>query len=79
MGSFRLLEVALGVAGAAALNNGQGRLPAMGFSSWNAFGPIFTSDMMKNITRLLQTSGLAAKGYRYINCDEGQDLHANLT
>lgn len=42
----------------------------MGFSSWNAISSNVTSAFMKNITNLLISTGLASKGYHYINVDE---------
>lgn len=60
----------LGAAGsaplAAGLNNGLGLTPLMGFSSWNAFSSNVSSALMRNITRILVDSGLAAKGYNHV-------------
>jgi alpha-galactosidase len=60
----------LGAAGAplaAGLNNGLGLTPLMGFSSWNAFSSNVSSAVMRNITRILIESGLAAKGYNHVS------------
>jgi hypothetical protein len=43
----------------------------MGFSSWNAVSSNVTEAYMRNITQLLISSGLAAKGYIYVNIDSG--------
>ena len=51
--------------------SGLGLTPPMGFSSWNAFSSNVTSAHIRNITQLLIDTGLAAKGYVYINVDEG--------
>ena len=54
-----------------ALNNGMGRTPAMGYSSWNDCASEVTEERIKNVTRHLIESGLAAKGFVHINVDEG--------
>ena len=55
-----------------ALDNGF-KVPAMGWSSWYAapFGSQVTEDFIKASARALVDSGLAAKGYSYVNVDEG--------
>jgi alpha-galactosidase len=73
--------VAAALPAALALNNGLGRTPAMGWSSWNACssfrdnGPNgwcwFTDAYIRNVTNYMVESGLAALGYHYINIDEG--------
>ena len=54
-----------------ALNNGVGRTPPMGYSSWNDCASNISSARIKYIARALIDSGLAAKGYVHINIDEG--------
>ncbi|HKL98859.1 MAG TPA: alpha-galactosidase [Mobilitalea sp.] len=53
------------------LNKRQGRLPAMGWNSWNAFGSknneVLTKAMADEIVRL----GLAELGYEYVVLDDG--------
>ncbi len=64
MAVSRLAAVAasLGAAAVLALDNGLGLVPPRGFSSWNAFSSNVTSAKMRNITRIVIESGLAAKG-----------------
>ena len=54
-----------------ALNNGLGLRPPMGYCSWNDCASEVTEERIKRVTRALIDSGLAAKGYRYVNVDEG--------
>ena len=59
---------------AAALDNGVGRVPARGWSSWYAApqgGSGVTDGMVRAAAAALVSSGLAAKGYTYVNVDEG--------
>ena len=77
----RLACAAALAAGAAAINNGLGQTPAMGYSSWNdcsSFrdnGPngwCWDSEAhIKNVTLYMVSSGLAKLGYTQINVDEG--------
>ena len=53
------------------LDNGVGLTPAMGYSSWNDCASEVTEARIKKVTRALIDTGLAAKGYRYVNVDEG--------
>ena len=57
---------------AAALDNGF-VLPAMGWSSWYAapYGSQVTEGFVKASAQALISSGLAAKGYTFVNVDEG--------
>ena len=54
------------------LNNGVGRTPALGFSSWNAFSADVNSATMRQIVNLMISSGLAAKNFTYVNIDEAR-------
>jgi len=58
---------------ALSLNNGVGRLPALGWSSWycSPGGSQVTSEFVRANANVLISSGLAAKGYVYVNVDEG--------
>jgi alpha-galactosidase len=56
---------------AVALDNGLGRVPPMGYSSWNDASSAISEERIKNITAGLLRTGLAAKGYIYVNVDEG--------
>ena len=64
--------VALAVGPAVALNNGVGRLPGLGWSSWycSPHGSQVTSEFVKANAAVLVSSGLADKGYVYVNVDE---------
>jgi alpha-galactosidase len=56
-----------------ALDNGVGRAPALGWSSWycSPGGSQVTSAFVRANAEALIASGLAAKGYVYVNVDEG--------
>ncbi|OYZ45302.1 MAG: alpha-galactosidase, partial [Novosphingobium sp. 16-62-11] len=50
---------------------GNAPLPPMGWNSWNAFGTDIDEEKVIASAQLIVDSGLAAKGYRYINLDDG--------
>ncbi|MCX7282790.1 MAG: glycoside hydrolase family 27 protein, partial [Novosphingobium sp.] len=50
---------------------GSAPLPPMGWNSWNAFGTDVDEAKVIASAQLIVDSGLAAKGYRYINIDDG--------
>lgn len=50
---------------------GSAALPPMGWSSWNAFHTDITEEKILASAKILVDSKLAAKGYRYINIDDG--------
>lgn len=56
---------------AAALDNGVGRTPQMGWSSWNAIGSTVNAAYLRNVTVYLQQHGFKEMGYEYVNVDEG--------
>eukprot|EP01065_Artemidia_motanka_P009702 TRINITY_DN1500_c0_g1_i1.p1 TRINITY_DN1500_c0_g1~~TRINITY_DN1500_c0_g1_i1.p1 ORF type:complete len:436 (+),score=140.86 TRINITY_DN1500_c0_g1_i1:45-1352(+) len=66
-----VVSVAMLAAAAAGLDNGQGLQPPMGYSSWNDCASEVTEERIKNVTRALISTGLAAKGYVHVNVDEG--------
>lgn len=68
MKSFLLAAAALAVE---ALNNGVGLTPPMGVSSWLAFSSNVSSAGMRQTVAILQQRGLGAKGYHFVNVDEG--------
>ncbi len=47
------------------------RTPPMGWNSWNAFTSDIDEDKIMGSAKVLVSSGLAAKGYRYVNLDDG--------
>jgi len=54
-----------------AYSTGRAATPPMGWNSWNAFaGTVDEEKVMGSAQRIID-SGLAAKGYRYINLDDG--------
>ncbi|MDO7836400.1 NPCBM/NEW2 domain-containing protein [Sphingobium sp. HBC34] len=50
---------------------GQAALPPMGWNSWNAFATEIDEAKLMGSARRIVDSGLAQKGYRYINIDDG--------
>ncbi|MDR7114692.1 NPCBM/NEW2 domain-containing protein [Caulobacter sp. BE254] len=47
------------------------RTPPMGWNSWNAFTSDIDEEKVMASARILVDAGLAAKGYRYVNIDDG--------
>jgi alpha-galactosidase len=54
-----------------AYNTGHADTPPMGWSSWNAFGTDIDEAKIIGAAQRIVDSGLAAKGYRYVNIDDG--------
>jgi len=54
-----------------AVATGQASTPPMGWNSWNAFHTDVTEQKVLDSAKAIVDSGLAAKGYRYINLDDG--------
>lgn len=52
------------------LDNGLGITPQMGWNSWNHFGCNINEQIIRETTDALISSGLAAKGYNYVNIDD---------
>jgi len=52
-------------------DRGAADLPPMGWNSWNAFGVAIDEEKILGSADVIVSSGLAAKGYRYIDLDEG--------
>jgi alpha-galactosidase len=50
---------------------GRAPTPPMGWSSWNAFATDIDEDKIFGSARALVDIGLARKGYRYVNIDDG--------
>ena len=57
--------------GCRALDNGLGLTPQMGYSSWNDCGSVVTEEHLKATATYMISSGLAAKGFNFVNVDEG--------
>jgi alpha-galactosidase len=63
------VTLALAAAPAAALDNGLARTPPMGWNSWYTARCGVTEGIVMRNARALIDSGLAARGYRYVNVD----------
>lgn len=50
---------------------GQAATPPMGWNSWNAFASAVDEEKVMASVQRIVDSGLAGKGYRYINLDDG--------
>lgn len=50
-----------------ALPDGNARTPPMGFNSWTGFGCAVTAHDLVAVGEFFISSGLAAKGYEYVN------------
>jgi hypothetical protein len=62
-----------------AVTTGQSAKPPMGWNSWNAFHTDLTEAKVLDSAKAIVDSGLAAKGYRYINIDDGWWLKRRAT
>ncbi|KAK3264938.1 hypothetical protein CYMTET_26350 [Cymbomonas tetramitiformis] len=57
------------------LENGVGRTPALGWNTWNQFGCNVSAALILEQARLLVSTGLAEKGYKYVNIDDCWQNH----
>ena len=57
---------------------GRAATPPMGWSTWNAFATDIDEDKIIGSAQQIVDSGLAAKGYRYINIDDGWALKRRM-
>ena len=57
---------------------GRAATPPMGWNSWNAFATDIDEDKILGSAQRIVDSGLAAKGYRYINLDDGWALKRRM-
>jgi alpha-galactosidase len=83
MACARALPLLLLASAAVALDNGVGRLPAMGWSSWNTFRCDLSEALILEVADALVSSGLRDAGYRYVNVDDcwmehGRDAAGHL-
>jgi hypothetical protein len=62
--------VALGTPAAQAEDNGVGRTPALGWSSWSFIRHNPTAQNIEATADAMKNSGLAAVGYKYVNIDD---------
>lgn len=58
---------------------GRAQTPPMGWSSWNAFATDIDEDKILGSAQALVDSGLARKGYRYVNIDDGWWLQRRVS
>ena len=70
-GGLRLALPLLLVAHAAALDNGVGRRPPLGYNTWNDLGPHLSSALLRSRVDAMVSSGLRDAGYVYFNLDDG--------
>src|SRR6478736_6068246 len=61
-----------------AYTRGNAPLPPMGWNSWNAFGSDIDEAKVMGSAEAIVRSGLAAKGYRYVDLDDGWWLKRRL-
>ena len=59
--------------------HGSAPLPPMGWNSWNAFGSAIDEEKLLASAQIIRDSGLQAKGYRYIDLDDGWWLKRRQT
>ena len=57
---------------------GQAQLPPMGWSTWNAFGTDIDEAKILGSAKRIVDSGLAQKGYRYVNIDDGWAIRRQI-
>jgi len=58
---------------------GAAQLPPMGWNSWNAFGSDINEAKLLGSAQAIIDKGLAAKGYRYIDLDDGWWMKRRLS
>ncbi|KAF9261422.1 glycoside hydrolase [Marasmius fiardii PR-910] len=58
------------VVGVKALNNGVGRLPALGYNTWNAYHCDIDEDLVFTTAKLMKSLGLQDAGYNQVNIDD---------
>ena len=56
---------------ASALDNGLGKTPPLGWSSWNYFANHINESVILDMADAMVSTGLAEAGYEYINIDAG--------
>jgi alpha-galactosidase len=74
-----LLSLFLFLAAVLALDNGLAKTPPMGWNSWNRFGCSIDEKLIKETADLMVSTGLAAKGYKFINLDDCWQISRNAT
>ena len=74
---MKLCLILIFLAVVSCLDNGLGRTPPMGWNSWNHFGCNINETIVKETADLLVKTGLAAKGYKYVNIDDCWQVDRN--
>ncbi len=76
---MRLLAILALVTIVLTLDNGLGKTPPMGWNSWNKFNCNINETVFRETVDLLVSTGLAAKGYKYVNLDDCWQIDRNTT
>ena len=63
-------ERAAGSGTGAAAAAGVADTPPMGWNSWNHYHCAVNENILRNISKLYRTTGVAAAGYTYVNIDD---------
>jgi alpha-galactosidase len=72
MGRLTLTALASALLSAAhAIDNGVGRVPVMGWSSWYGFTSNINEGLVQQMADAMVSTGLAAAGFSYVNIDDG--------
>lgn len=66
----QIFLIILTIQAATGLDNGLGLTPQMGWNSWNRFGCNINEALIKKTADQLVNTGLAEKGYVYVNLDD---------
>lgn len=74
-----VLSLMLCIAVVSALDNGLAKTPPMGWNSWNRFACNIDEKLIKETADLMVSTGLAAKGYKFINLDDCWQIARNAT
>lgn len=65
-----ILVILLLIWGVSSTDNGLGLTPQMGWNSWNHYGCHINETLIKHTANLLVSTGLALKGYKFLNLDD---------
>ncbi|KAJ4464540.1 glycoside hydrolase superfamily [Lentinula edodes] len=70
LGSAILYTTSFSLTPVNASRNGVGRLPALGYNTWNAYGCNIDEDLVLEAAQLMVSLGLQTAGYEYVNIDD---------
>ncbi|KAI0035971.1 glycoside hydrolase family 27 protein [Vararia minispora EC-137] len=65
-----MIPFGVGIEQVRAFDDGAGRLPVMGYNTWNAFACNINETLVLETASLLKSLGLADLGYNYMNIDD---------